>query len=188
MWSPKISLNFTDNFSHFTVLIIAAFLICRLTIFIASSYPFILILMFSFSLKCPFFPDVYSLGMLIENSNIPSLSSFCKAWKGKFSSRVSWAINLSFCYSSSSSFLHFFQVDLIFLDCGFPEISVLKNIITGMIESFPHPAYIYLWEMNIYFILLSKLSCSWSSSPPVEVYPPVLFLGGNHLSLQLVFC
>lgn len=78
MWSPKISLNFTDNFTHFTVLIIATFLICGLTLFIASSYPFVLILMFSFSLKCPFFFDVYSLDIFIENSNIPSLSSFCK--------------------------------------------------------------------------------------------------------------
>lgn len=78
MWSPKISLNFTDNFTHFTVLIIATFLICGLTLFIASSYPFVLTLMFSFSLKCPFFFDVYSLDIFIENSNIPSLSSFCK--------------------------------------------------------------------------------------------------------------
>lgn len=78
MGSPKISLNFTDNFTHFTVLIIATFLICGLTLFIASSYPFVLTLMFSFSLKCPFFFDVYSLDIFIENSNIPSLSSFCK--------------------------------------------------------------------------------------------------------------
>lgn len=104
MGSPKISLNFTDNFTHFTVLIIATFLICGLTLFIASSYPFVLTLMFSFSLKCPFFFDVYSLDIFIENSNIPSLSSFCKTWKGKFSSRVSGAIKSSFCYSSNNFF------------------------------------------------------------------------------------